>query len=116
MADAKTLVVLGLNYGPAGDPLAALRRPDAGAISVYARHRDYHDVLKGKLKELASFLVVAARPDKADVKVFVDTAPLLGKAARRPRGARLAGQAHQSGVARIRLLAVSGGDPHQPRP
>ena len=40
MADAKTLVVLGLNYGPAGDSLAALGRPDAGAISVYARHRD----------------------------------------------------------------------------
>ena len=53
------------------------RRP--GAISVYARHRDYHDVLKGKLKELAAFLVAAARPEKADVKVFVDTAPLLEK-------------------------------------
>ena len=52
---------------------------DAGAISVYARHRDYHDVLKGKLKELAAFLLAAARPEKADVKVFVDTAPLLEK-------------------------------------
>ena len=50
-----------------------------GAISVYARHRDYHDVLKGKLKELASFLAAAARPEKADVKVFVDTAPLMEK-------------------------------------
>ena len=48
--------MLGLNYGPDGDPLAALERPDAGAISVYARHRDYHDVLKGKLKQLAAFL------------------------------------------------------------
>ncbi len=79
MADARTVVMLGLNYGPAADPLAALRRPDAGAISVYARHRDYHDVLKGKLKELAAFLAAAARPDKADVKVFVDTAPLMEK-------------------------------------
>ena len=79
MADARTVVVLGLNYGPAGDPLAALSRPDAGAISVYARHRDYHDVLKGKLKALAAFLLAAARPDKADLKVFVDTAPLLEK-------------------------------------
>ena len=61
------------------DPLAALARPRPGVISVYARHRDYHDVLKGKLKELAAFLVAAARPDKADVKVFVDTAPLLEK-------------------------------------
>ena len=79
MADARSLVVLGLNYGPATDPLAALSRPEAGAISVYARHRDYHDVLKGKLKQLAAFLVAAARPDEADVKVFVDTAPLLEK-------------------------------------
>ena len=64
---------------PDGDPLAALERPDAGAISVYARHRDYHDVIKGKLKELAAFIVAAARPEKADVKVFVDTAPLMEK-------------------------------------
>ena len=79
MADAESIVMLGLNYGPEGDPLAALSRPEAGAISVYARHRDYHDVLKGKLKELAAFLVAAARPDKTDVKVFVDTAPLMEK-------------------------------------
>jgi len=71
--------MLGLNYGPKGDALEALGRPDAGSISVYARHRDYHDVLKGKLKALASFLVAAARPDDADVKVFVDTAPLMEK-------------------------------------
>ncbi len=79
MPEAKSVVMLGLNYGPSDDPLAALGRPDTGAISVYARHRDYHDVLKGKLKELASFLVAAARPEKADVKVFVDTAPLMEK-------------------------------------
>jgi epoxyqueuosine reductase len=79
MGEARSVVMLGLNYGPDGDPLAPLRRPDAGAISVYARHRDYHDVLKGKLKQLAAFLVSAARPDEADVKVFVDTAPLLEK-------------------------------------
>jgi epoxyqueuosine reductase len=79
MGDARSVVMLGLNYGPKGDPLAALKRPDVGAISVYARHRDYHDVIKGKLKELAAFLVAAARPAKADVKVFVDTAPLMEK-------------------------------------
>src|SRR6202030_505229 len=66
-------------YGPDADPLAALSRPNTGAISVYARHRDYHDVLKDKLKDLAAFLVAAARPEKADVKVFVDTAPLMEK-------------------------------------
>jgi epoxyqueuosine reductase len=79
MADARSIVALGLNYGPSADPREALRRPDAGAISVYARHRDYHDVLKGKLKELASFLVAVARPAGAEAKVFVDTAPLLEK-------------------------------------
>ena len=79
MAEARSIVMLGLNYGPEADPLAALSRPETGAISVYARHRDYHDVLKGKLKQLAGFLAAAARPEKADVKVFVDTAPLMEK-------------------------------------
>ena len=79
MPSAKSLVMLGLNYGPAGDPLAALAQKSAGAISVYARDRDYHDVVKGRLKELASFLVAAARPERVDVKVFVDTAPLMEK-------------------------------------
>ena len=79
MANAKSLVILGLNYGPNGDPLAALAQKSAGAISVYARGRDYHDVIKGKLKQLAAFLVAAARPERADVKVFVDTAPLMEK-------------------------------------
>ena len=79
MANAKSLVMLGLNYGPAGDPLSTLARKSAGAISVYARGRDYHDVIKGRLKELAAFLVAAARPERIDVKVFVDTAPLMEK-------------------------------------
>jgi epoxyqueuosine reductase len=80
MPGAKSIVMLGLNYGPDADPLAVLERPEAGAISVYARHRDYHDVLKGKLKQLAAFLIGQARPERTDVKVFVDTAPLLEKA------------------------------------
>ncbi len=79
MPAAKSLVMLGLNYGPSDDPLAALMRKDAGAVSVYARNRDYHDVVKGRLKELAAFLVAAAKPERADVKVFVDTAPLMEK-------------------------------------
>ena len=74
--DVQSIVMLGLNYGPEEDPLAALARRDRGAISVYARARDYHDVIKGKLKELASFL--AARGG-SDVKVFVDTAPVMEK-------------------------------------
>ena len=79
MPEAKSLVMVGLNYGPSEDPLAATRRPDRGAISVYARNRDYHDLLKGRLKELAAHLTAAARPEKARVKVFVDTAPLMEK-------------------------------------
>jgi len=81
--EARTVVVLGLNYGPAGDPLAPLADPSVGAISVYARNRDYHDVLKGKLKELAGRLLARARQNgdgaAHDAKVFVDTAPLMEK-------------------------------------
>ena len=74
--EARTVIALGLSYAPAGDPLASLGQPDRGNISVYARNRDYHDVLKGKLKHLAQF--VAARFG-ADAKVFVDTAPVMEK-------------------------------------
>lgn len=74
--EARSLICLGLNYGPAGDALANLARPSVGNISVYARHRDYHDVVKGMLKHLAQFVV--ARGGGA-VKVFVDTAPVMEK-------------------------------------
>jgi len=69
-------VMLGMSYGPEADPLASLALKDRGTISVYARMRDYHDVVKGKLKELAGFL--AARSGE-EVKVFVDTAPVMEK-------------------------------------
>ena len=74
--DARTVIALGLCYAPPDDPLATLARPDRGNISVYARHRDYHDVLRGKLKHLAQFVV--SRFGGA-VKVFVDTAPVMEK-------------------------------------
>jgi len=73
---ARSVVVLGVNYGPDEDPLAPLAHPDRGAISVYARNRDYHDILKGRLKQLAGWLVARAG---GDVKVFVDTAPVMEK-------------------------------------
>jgi epoxyqueuosine reductase len=76
-AEARSVIALGLSYAPPDDPLATLGRRDRGNISVYARHRDYHDVVKGKLKALAQF--VAARFGPA-VKVFVDTAPVMEKA------------------------------------
>ena len=70
------MIALGLCYAPADDPLATLARPDRGNISVYARHRDYHDVLRGKLKHLAQFIVSRFG---GEVKVFVDTAPVMEK-------------------------------------
>ena len=74
--EAKSAVILGMNYGPDSDPTLTLTDPKAGTISVYARGRDYHDIMKGRLKELAGLL---ARDTDADVKVFVDTAPLMEK-------------------------------------
>jgi epoxyqueuosine reductase len=74
--EARSAIMLGMNYGPDGDPLAVLDRPDVGAISVYARGRDYHALIKGRLKELAQKL---KSKSKAQVKVFVDTAPLMEK-------------------------------------
>jgi epoxyqueuosine reductase len=74
--EARSAIVLGLNYGPDVDPLAALQRRACGTISVHAQGRDYHDVFKGRLKTLGT--QVARRWD-AQVKVFVDTAPLMEK-------------------------------------
>ncbi|NWG91692.1 MAG: tRNA epoxyqueuosine(34) reductase QueG [Parvularculaceae bacterium] len=75
-AAARSIVMLGLNYGPDGDPLAILEQRDRGAVSVYARGRDYHDVVKKKLKALGRFI---AETFACEVKVFVDTAPVMEK-------------------------------------
>ncbi len=74
--DARSIVVVGMSYAPAGDPLAVLTERDRGAISCYAQCRDYHDVVKSGLKRVAGVL---ARKSGAAVKVFVDTAPLMEK-------------------------------------
>ncbi len=76
--EARTVIALGMNYGPAEDPLAATRRRDRGAISVYARGTDYHKVMKRRLKRLARHI---HRRYDAEVKVFVDTAPVMEKPA-----------------------------------
>jgi epoxyqueuosine reductase len=73
---ARSAIVLGVNYGPDEDPLAVLDQPALGAISVYARGDDYHDLIKSRLKALARWLQARFG---GDVKVFVDTAPLLEK-------------------------------------
>jgi epoxyqueuosine reductase len=74
--EAKTIVVLGLAYTPEDDPLDVLEQPDRGAISVYARGRDYHDTVKKRLKALGRW--IAARWP-GELKVFVDTAPVMEK-------------------------------------
>jgi epoxyqueuosine reductase len=73
---ARSIVMLGMSYAPDSDPLAVLGEPDKGAISCYAQCSDYHDVVKSGLKRVAGAL---ARESDADVKVFVDTAPLMEK-------------------------------------
>ncbi|PAQ05568.1 tRNA epoxyqueuosine(34) reductase QueG [Mesorhizobium temperatum] len=74
--EVRSIIVLAMNYGPDHDPRAVLAKRDRGAISVYAQNRDYHDVMKGRLKEIAGKIVARAG---GDVKVFVDTAPVMEK-------------------------------------
>jgi epoxyqueuosine reductase len=74
--DAKSALVVGLNYGPKIDPLAPLERREHATISVYAQNVDYHDLMKRKLRQLASNF---ATTTGNDVKIFVDTAPLMEK-------------------------------------
>jgi len=74
--DARSVVMLGLNYGPDRDPLEILQQRTRGAISVYAQGDDYHDLIKGKLKAIARWLTANAG---GDVKVFVDTAAVMEK-------------------------------------
>ena len=74
--EAQSVIMLGVNYGPDSDPLAGLQETDKGVISVYAQRRDYHDLIKKKLKALARWLV--SQTD-GEVKVFVDTAPVMEK-------------------------------------
>jgi epoxyqueuosine reductase len=72
----RSVIMLGVNYGPDRDPLAVLGNRDRGAISVYAQGDDYHDVIKKRLKRLARWLIAQAG---GDVKVFVDTAAVMEK-------------------------------------
>ncbi|MHA7969439.1 tRNA epoxyqueuosine(34) reductase QueG [Rhizobium sp. CAU 1783] len=75
-SEVRSIAMFAMNYGPDLDPRDLQDHPDKGAISVYARNRDYHDIMKGKLKEIATRFAARAG---ADVKVFVDTAPVMEK-------------------------------------
>jgi epoxyqueuosine reductase len=74
--EAESAIMVALNYRPEVDPMERLDRRECGVISVYALGRDYHEVLKSKLRQLAGWL---ARTTGAPVKIFVDTAPLMEK-------------------------------------
>jgi epoxyqueuosine reductase len=74
---ARTVIVLAESYAPTHDPLAVLEQRDRGAVSVYAQNRDYHDLVKKRLKRLARWLIAQ---ESCEVKVFVDTAPVPEKA------------------------------------
>jgi epoxyqueuosine reductase len=74
--DVRSVIMLGVNYGPDENPLAILEQRTRGAISVYAQGDDYHDLIKKRLKTLARWLVAASG---AEVKVFVDTAAVMEK-------------------------------------
>ncbi|WP_370029852.1 tRNA epoxyqueuosine(34) reductase QueG [Oceanicella sp. SM1341] len=74
--EARSVIMLAENYGPEEDPLPLLERREGGVISVYARGRDYHDVVKKRLKRLGRWLIEQAG---GEIKVFVDTAPVMEK-------------------------------------
>jgi len=74
--EAKSIIVLGQNYGPESDPMEKLADKNTGNISCYAQGKDYHDVVKKKLKALARAI---AKEFSCEVKVFVDTAPVMEK-------------------------------------
>jgi len=76
LEDAKTMIVLGMNYGPQDDSLAGLNDRETGNISIYARSRDYHLVVKKRLKAFARWLCEA---HPCEARVYVDTAPLMEK-------------------------------------
>ena len=75
-SEVKSIVMFGMNYGPQDNPLASLDHKSHGSISVYARNRDYHQLIKGRLKTIAGRL---KRLTGHEVKVFVDTAPVMEK-------------------------------------
>jgi epoxyqueuosine reductase len=87
-SDVKAIVMLGLSYAPEHNVLEDITKKDRGVISAYAQSRDYHDVIKAKLKRLARFMIETKTKDKSSlqgetepaVKVFVDTAPVMEKA------------------------------------
>ncbi len=117
--EVKSVVMLGMSYAPAEDPLRLADEPAIGRISVYAQGADYHDVVKKALKALARWIVAEA---DAGVKVFVDTAPVMEKPLAAAAGlgwqgkhSNLVSGEHGSWLllgAIMTTLDLAGGDPH----
>ena len=76
---AASVIMLGINHAPTDNPMAATREPGRAAIATYAQRRDYHDVMKGRLKRLGGWIGKHARDEGVELKVFVDTAPVMEK-------------------------------------
>ncbi|WP_431307795.1 tRNA epoxyqueuosine(34) reductase QueG [Cypionkella aquatica] len=74
--EARSVIMLAEVYTPEADPMAVISQPDRAAVSVYAQGRDYHDLVKRRLKRLGGWFATAAQ---AEIKVFVDTAPVMEK-------------------------------------
>ena len=118
--DVRAIIMLGLSYAPEHDPLDILSEPDRGAISCYAHGRDYHDVIKSRMKEIASQF---ARDSGAEVKVFVDTAPLMEKPLAQAAGIGWQGK-HTNLVSRVHgswlflgaILTTADLPPDEPEP
>ena len=75
-SDVKSIIVLGVNYGPNRDPLQNLENKKIGNISVYARGNDYHEVIKKNLKKFGRWIISQTN---SEIKVFIDTAPIMEK-------------------------------------
>ena len=75
-SDVKSIIVLGVNYGPNHDPLQNLENKKIGNISVYARGNDYHEVIKKNLKKFGRWIISQTN---SEIKVFIDTAPIMEK-------------------------------------
>ena len=109
--DVRSVVMLGMNYSPDTDPMARLQQRSKGVVSVYAQGRDYHDVIKPRLKEIAALL----GSQNHQAKVFVDTAPVMEKTPGAKCRTRLAGKAHRSRQPRFWLMAIFGCSLHRRR-
>ena len=105
---AKSVIMLAEPYQVVQNPLLALNDKTHGAISVYAQNQDYHEVIKKRLKTLGRWLLDSA--GTGEIKVFVDTAPVMEKPLAAAAGFGMAGQTYQSVVARFGQLVFSGGD------